>query len=134
MEYKLTFEQYQKGLAEGKFLGLKCGKCDAYTFPPQGVCTECGDRDLEVTEMKGEGTLRSFTVIRVAPEGMKPPYIVALVELDEGPWAIGNLVDTNPDEADMGLMGRRVRLGSQALKPEAAEDEPNPRILSFTLL
>jgi uncharacterized OB-fold protein len=134
MEYPLGFEQYQQGLGKGQFLGLKCDTCGAYTFPPRGVCGDCGGSALEVAEMKGEGTLRSFTVIRVAPEGMKPPYIVALVELDEGPWAIGNLVDMNLDEADMGLMGRRVRLGSQVLKQEASGDEPNPQILSFTLI
>jgi uncharacterized OB-fold protein len=132
MEYKLTFEQYQKGLAEGKFLGLKCGKCDAYTFPPQGVCTECGDQDMEVTEMKGKGTLRNFTVIRVAPEGMKPPYIVAMVELDEGPWATGNLMEMNLEEADMSLIGRKVKLGSRAFKsdPRAEEDS---YVLTFML-
>jgi len=134
MEYPLGFEQYQQGLGKGRFLGLKCDTCDAYTFPPRGVCGDCGSSALKVAEMKGKGTLRSFTVIRVAPEGMKPPYIVALVELEEGPWAIGNLVDINPDEGDMGLMGRRVRLGSQVLKQEAPGDEPNPQVLSFTLI
>jgi uncharacterized OB-fold protein len=84
--------------------------------------------------MKGKGTLRTFTVIRVAPEGMKPPYIVAMVELDEGPWAIGNLVDIAPDEADIGLMGRRVRLGSRLLEQGDTGREPNPHVLSFTLI
>ena len=134
MEYPLGFEQYQQGLEKGRFLGLKCDTCDAYTFPPRGVCGDCGGSALKVAEMKGKGTLRSFTVIRVAPEGMQPPYIVALVELDEGPWAIGNLVDINPDEADMGLMGRRVRLGSQIVKQDIPGDEPNPQVLSFTLI
>ena len=134
MEYPLEFGKYQQGLEKGQFLGLKCDACGAYTFPPRGVCGDCGGSALKVAEMKGKGTLRSFTVIRIAPEGMKPPYIVALVELEEGPWAIGNLVDINLDEADMGLMGRSVRLGSQSLKQEISGDESNPQILSFTLI
>ncbi|MCP4666821.1 MAG: Zn-ribbon domain-containing OB-fold protein, partial [Deltaproteobacteria bacterium] len=130
----LGFEQYQQGLGKGRFLGLKCDACGGYTFPPRGVCGDCGGWALKKAEMKGKGTLRSFTVIRVAPEGMKPPYIVALVELDEGPWAVGNLVDMNLDEADMGLMGRRVRLGSRDVKQEAPGDGPHPQILCFTLI
>ena len=133
MDYTLTFEQYQQGLSNGKFLGLRCENCGTLTFPSQGVCRDCGGKDLKVTEMKGEGTIRTFTVIRVAPEGMKPPYIVAMVELDEGAWAMGNLEDVNPDEADMGLMGRKVKLGSQVVGQDATSGEDR-RVLTFTLL
>jgi len=116
MQYPITFDQYQQGLEEGKFPGLHCNACDAYTFPPQGVCQKCGSQDLEVTEVKGQGTLKTFTVIRVAPEGMTPPYLVGLVELDEGPWAMGNVVGLNPDEATMELIGKRVTFGTQVVK------------------
>lgn len=133
MQYPLTFEQYQEGLREGRFLGLKCQKCNTHIFPSQGTCTSCGSESLEKTELKGSGTVRSFTVIRVAPEGLKPPYIVALVELEEGPWVPGNLLGIKPDEADMGLVGREVKLGSQVYEglPEAEEDM---HVLTFNLV
>lgn len=105
MEYRLTFEQYQKGLNNGKLLGLRCENCGTYNVPPQGICIECGGHNLKVKEMKGEGTIQTFTVVRVPPEGMKPSYIVALVELEEGPWVTGRVVDMSPDKADMGLIG-----------------------------
>jgi uncharacterized OB-fold protein len=133
MDYTLTFEQYQQGLSNGKFLGLRCENCGTLTFPSQGVCRDCGGKDLEVTEMKGEGTIRTFTVIRVAPEGMKPPYIVAMVELDEGAWAMGNLEDMNPEEAGMSLIGRRVKLGSQVVGKDATSGEDR-RVLTFGLI
>jgi uncharacterized OB-fold protein len=133
MEYKLTFQQYQQGLGKGQFLGLKCKNCGAVTFPAQGVCRDCGSDDINVTEMKGEGTIRTFTVIRVAPEGMKPPYVVALVELDEGACAMGNLVDTNPEEADMSLIGRKVKLGNRAVKGDEASAE-DLYVLTFRLI
>ena len=132
MEYRLTFEHYQKGLESGKFLGLKCGDCGTYAFPPQGICKNCAGENLKVAEIKGDGTLRSFTVIRVAPEGMKPPYIVALVELKEGAWTIGNLVDINPDEAEVDLIGRKVKLGSRSVK-QGVDSEEDLRVLTFTL-
>jgi uncharacterized OB-fold protein len=133
MDYTLTFEQYQQGLSKGKFLGLRCENCGTVTFPSLGVCRDCGGKDLEVTEMKGEGVIRTFTVVRVAPEGMKPPYVVAMVELDEGAWTMGNLVDMNPDEADMALIGRKVRLGSQVVKSDP-KSEQDLHVLTFTLL
>jgi uncharacterized OB-fold protein len=132
MEYKLTYEQYQQGLEQGKLLGLKCKRCDAVTFPPMAVCRECSGTDCEVTQLKGEGTLRTFTVVRVAPEGMKPPYVVAMAELDEGPWVMGNLIGTNPNEADMSLMGQRVRLGTRVVAGDtyAAGDS---RVITFEI-
>lgn len=133
MEYKLTYEKFQQGLHSGKFLGLHCENCGAYSFPPQGVCRNCGGYNLKETEIKGEGTLRTFTVIRVAPEGIKPPYIVAMVELDEGAWCTGRVSDIDPDEADMALIGKRVRLGRQPME-RAADQEEALHVLTFTVI
>ncbi|MBW1783318.1 MAG: Zn-ribbon domain-containing OB-fold protein [Deltaproteobacteria bacterium] len=132
MEYKLTFDQYQQGLEQGKFLGVSCKSCNAVIFPPGAVCRDCGSTDLEPIELSGDGTLRTFTVIRVAPEGKKPPYVVAMAELDEGPWAFGNLVDTNPETADMALIGKRVRLGSHIVKGDTYSTD-DIRVLTFAL-
>ena len=132
MEYKLTFEQYQQGLAQDKFLGLQCNTCQAVTFPPLAMCRNCSGTDLKVTEIKGVGTLRTFTVIRVAPQGKKPPYVVAMVELDEGAWVIGNLVDINPEESSMDLIGKRVALGTQRVKDDV-NPELDRQLLTFKL-
>ena len=70
MDYKLTYYQYQQGLEKGKFLGLKCNGCDAVTFPPRALCRECNGSDMNITGIEGHGTLRTFTVIRVAPAPM----------------------------------------------------------------
>ena len=82
--------------------------------------------------MNGEGTIRSYTAIRVAPEGMKPHYIVAMVELDEGPWVTGNLLVQESEETNMRLIGRRVRLGSRPYQVEPKPDE-NMHVLTFHL-
>ena len=132
MDYKLTFDQYQQGLEKGKFLGLKCNGCKAVTFPPMAVCRGCNGTDLEITEMAGRGTLRTFTVIRVAPEGMHPPYVVAMAETDEGAWVMGNIVDINPDDADMGLIGKRVKFGSHIVKGDIYSTGDS-RVITFTL-
>ena len=133
MQYPLTFERYQEGLRNGKFLGLKCQNCSTYTFPAQMVCSSCGRSEMDVSEMKGEGTIRSFTVVRVAPEGLEPHYIVAMVELDEGPWATGNLFVQEPGEMNMSLIGRKVRLGSQPYRATSGSEE-EARVLAFSLI
>ena len=132
MEYSLTFEKYQQGLREGKFLGLQCEACEQYTFPPQGVCGHCGGHKLQVAEMSDKGEIRTFTVVRVPPEGMKAPYIVAMVELENGTWAMGRLSNMDPDEADLNLIGRKVKLGSEPFELNAPEEAYH--VLTFKVL
>ena len=115
MEYKLTAKMFAEALKYSKLLGLKCNKCGAYTVPPKKVCMECTSEDLEVFELSGKGQIQTFTVIRVPPEGFEAPYIVGMAELDEGPWIMGNIVDVDPDEATMDLIGMRVKLGHKVL-------------------
>jgi len=48
----------------------------------------------------------------VASEGREDevPYVIVLVELDEGPWIMGNLTGTDPAAADVALIGKKVRM------------------------
>lgn len=131
MEARLTFDAYQRGLEDGKLLGLKCSQCHAVTFPPMAVCRSCQSRELEITELAGLGVLRTFTVVRVAPAGKTPPYVVALAETQEGAWALGNLEGIDPDEAGPDLIGRRVRLGSRRDEGDAYTGPC--RVLTFAL-
>ena len=113
IEYKLTYREYAEALKGGKLLGLKCNKCGAYTAPPKKVCMQCASEDLDIVELSGTGTIRTFTVIRVAPEGFEAPYIVGEAELDEGPWLMGNIVDVDIEQANLSLIGKRVKVGSK---------------------
>ncbi len=113
MEYKLTFNNYNEALKENKLLGLKCKECGAITVPPMMVCRQCASPDLEIIELKGRGKIQTFATVNVAPEGREDevPYIIVLVELDEGPWLMGNLTGVDPDKATMELIGKRVKMG-----------------------
>ena len=112
-EYKLTFKEYNEALKKNKLLGLKCKKCATITVPPKMVCRKCASPDLEVVEVKDKGKIRTFTTVYVGAEGREGecPYIIVLVELDEGPWIMGNLIDIDPNQATMELIGRRVKMG-----------------------
>ncbi len=133
MEYRVTYQQYQQGLEQGEFVGLKCNECGAVTFPPLGVCRKCSGTNLEQTQMSGMGIVKTFTVIRVPPEGMKAPYVVAMVKLDEGPYVTGNLVGIDPDKTDMDIIDKRVKLGSQVIDGNAGP-ENKQRVLTFELV
>ncbi len=113
MEYKLPFKQYNEALKKDKLLGLKCQDCGAITVPPKMVCRSCTSQNLEIIELKGNGKIQTFTTIFVAAEGRENelPYTVVLVELDEGPWIMGNLIDIDPSTATMELIDKRVKMG-----------------------
>jgi uncharacterized OB-fold protein len=63
---------------------------------------------------------------------VEAPYTIVMVELDEGPWIAGNLVGIDPAEADMSLIGRRVRLGHKVFPGDrySAGDAARP-LFSF---
>ncbi|MBA7675467.1 hypothetical protein ES703_83702 [subsurface metagenome] len=113
MEHKLTFNDYNEALKENKLLGLKCKECGTITVPPKMVCRQCASPDMEIIELKGRGKIQTFTPVFVAAEGREDevPYIIVLVELDEGAWIMGNLTGVDPKEATMELIGKRVKMG-----------------------
>ncbi len=113
MEYKLTYKEYSEALKQNKLLGLKCKSCGIVTVPPKMVCRSCAGPELEVLELKGTGRIQTFTICNVAPEGREDevPYIIMLVELDEGPWIMGNLIGVDTEKATMEtVMGKGVRM------------------------
>ena len=113
MEYKLAFKEYNEALKRDKLLGLKCKECGTINVPPKMVCGQCTSLNMEVVELSGQGNIQTFTTVFVAPEGREAeaPYTIVMVELDEGPWIMGNLTGIEPDKVTMELIGRRVKLG-----------------------
>jgi uncharacterized OB-fold protein len=112
MEHKLTFKDYNAALMQNRLIGLKCGGCGAVTIQPRLTCRDCGSPNMGVIDLNGTGIIQSFTVVNVAPEGRQTeaPYIVVLVELNEGPWIMGNLCGIAPADATMDVMEKRVTM------------------------
>ncbi|MDD4775379.1 MAG: Zn-ribbon domain-containing OB-fold protein [Syntrophomonas sp.] len=113
MEYKLTWQEYNKALKKDRLMGLRCEDCGKFTCPPMMVCAECVSTNLKVVQMSGRGKVVSFTTSYIAGEGRENelPYTIVLVELEEGPWIMGNLVGVDPKRVSMDVMGRSVELG-----------------------
>ena len=87
-------------------VGSKCEHCGRYFFPPRLICPSC--RRLGKTRehrFSGKGIIHTFTVIRAAPAGFEiyAPYIMAIVDLEEGARVVSQVVDCRPDEVDIGM-------------------------------
>ncbi|MFY9119856.1 MAG: Zn-ribbon domain-containing OB-fold protein [Syntrophomonadaceae bacterium] len=115
MDYKLPFKEYNRALRKSRLLGLRCNSCGAITCPPKMSCQECTGLDLEVTELSGKGSIVTYTTSFGAPQGRENelPYTIVIVQLDEGPWIMGNLIDMETDKITFDIIGRRVKMGSR---------------------
>ena len=72
------------GLRRHELAILRCGECRRWVHPPQASCPRCLSLDLAPEPVSGRGTVYSFTVAnREFAPGIKPPYVVALVDLEE---------------------------------------------------
>jgi uncharacterized OB-fold protein len=78
----------------------RCGKCADYIFYPRSLCPHCGGAELAWIEASGRGTVYSFTIAR-RPTMIgfqdEVPYVIAIVELDEGPRMTTNIVGCDPE-------------------------------------
>jgi uncharacterized OB-fold protein len=115
MEQKLYFKDYNEALKQNKLLGLKCRACGAITIPPKMACRQCASPDMEIVEVKSNGKIRTFTTVFVGAEGRESevPYIIVMVELEEGPWLMGNLEGIDPKQASMEIIGKKVKMGNK---------------------
>jgi len=118
MKDQLLFKRYQQGLENGELLSPYCEKCRTFSFHSSVFCSSCGSKDLIIKKSKTTGVIQTFTVIRVAAEGMKTPFIVAMVRTDSNIHVMGNLEGIDPETASMELIGKPVKLAGKKTAPD----------------
>jgi uncharacterized OB-fold protein len=84
---------FWEAAARREFVVQRCQTCGRHQFYPRPYCLACQSDGVVWVAAKGHGTVYSMTTVHlaVAPE-LTPPYIVAIVELDEGPRVMTNIV------------------------------------------
>jgi uncharacterized protein len=104
----ITQRRFFEKAGEGQLTAVRCGHCGTLAVPPKEFCPSCGQRRWEPSTLSGEGTIASYTIIRVAPRGhaSEVPYAIAAVELAEGVSMLGRVVDVPLERLAVGL---RVR-------------------------
>ena len=84
----------------------RCRTCRTFRHPPRALCPACLSSDVEWVRASGRGTVYSFTVTyqNQAPGFRESlPYVLAVVELEEGPRMMTNVVGCAPDQVRIGM-------------------------------
>ncbi len=99
---------FWEGCLDGRLLVQRCSSCSRCFFIPSAFCPHCLGTDYQWIESSGQGHIVTCTVVwRPPTPAFDPPYIVAVVHLEEGYDMFTNIVDVDP-EAD--LIGAAVRV------------------------
>jgi uncharacterized OB-fold protein len=102
-------------------LGVKCVNCNTNYFPKRPVCPKCRRKGkLEELSYNGSGKVYSFTEISSPPKGFEDqvPYVLAIIELDEGAKVTGQIVDITSKDLKIGDRVERVFRVIQKDDPE----------------
>jgi uncharacterized protein len=94
-------QAYWDGLRDRKLLMPRCDACGKYWFPPSLLCPHCNATNWTWTPTSGRGRIFSYVVYhRVYHPGFadEVPYAVAVIELDEGPRMVSNVIGIAPDK------------------------------------
>lgn len=81
----------------------RCAECGEYQFPPRSVCKECLAASPDWVEAAGRGTVFTYSVQHRYAPGFagQSPYVVAMIELSEGPRLLSRVVGS--DDIHIGM-------------------------------
>jgi uncharacterized OB-fold protein len=91
---------------EGRFLIVRCHTCGAAHHYPRPFCPSCWSDDVAWEDASGRATLYTWSTVyvnEVPPFSERLPYVAAVVDLEEGPRVMTNIVDCEPSELAIGM-------------------------------
>lgn len=94
------------GGQRGELLISRCHDCGHFFHPPGPACFRCRSRDVAPEPVSGRATVAAFTINRQNwIPGFEPPYVVAMVELEDEPDVrlISNVVGVPVDDVYVGM-------------------------------
>jgi len=97
---------YWEALVRHELYFQRCAECATNIFPPRALCPACLSSATTWVRASGRGTVYSFTVTHQnqAPGFRESlPYVLAVVQLDEGPRMMTNIVGCAPDAVQIGM-------------------------------
>ena len=95
---------YWEGLALGELRIQRCNSCSKAVFYPRAICPHCFSDQLTWTVASGKGTIYSYTVAHQAFGSFAAdvPFVVALIELEEGVRMMSRLLDAPRERVTVG--------------------------------
>ena len=112
-----TSSHFWQSAANGRLVLQRCTSCGTHQFYPRALCTSCAG-STEWVEASGRGVLHTYTIIRqnrAEAFATLSPYVVGIVELEEGVRMMTNVVGCELDQLRIGMPLEVVLL-------EAADD------------
>ena len=110
-----------------QLVAQRCNGCGAFRFPARELCAHCLSRDASWVPVSGRGTVFSVVVMHQAYHpgfAAEVPYAVVVVELDEGPRLISNVVGVEPHAITIGMP---VEVVFENVSPEVTLPKFRPR-------
>jgi uncharacterized OB-fold protein len=108
---------YWEGAKAGELRLQRCDDCRHTYFPPRPFCPACASRQVSVFRASGRGRLFSYVINHRPAPGFTAPYAIAVVELDEGPRLMTNIVDC-PQTPEALVLDMPVEVAFQKLDEE----------------
>jgi len=93
-------QPYWDGLKENKLMLPKCDDCGKPFFYPRVLCPNCHSRNISWMQASGRGKLYSFQIAHRSLNRtfkVELPCVMAMIELEEGPRVLSNLINIEPD-------------------------------------
>lgn len=96
--WRLRFQRY-------KLQGTQCESCADLQFPPVLICPKCKSQDLKSFNLLGRGVVYSFSTVYTPLAQFEDvaPYVVALIDLEEGPRITAQLTDVSSNDVEIGM-------------------------------
>jgi len=99
-------ETYWNACRQHELLIQCCSECGTHQFYPRIFCTSCSSRAVEWVPAEGRGKVMTWTVVRRAVSAAYAddvPYVIALIELHEGPVMMSKLSGCTPESVYTGM-------------------------------
>jgi uncharacterized protein len=101
---------YWNAARQHRLVLRECKTCGRKHFMPRHLCPHCWSDNLEWVQSEGGGTVHTFSIVHRAPSPMfaaNLPYVIAMIDLDDGPRMFANVVGADALEV---AIGDRVKL------------------------
>lgn len=88
-------QDFWDGAQRGELRLQRCNVCAATYFPPRPFCPSCSSRNVASFTASGKAKLSTYNINHRPAPGFEAeaPYAIAVVELDEGPRMMTNIVN-----------------------------------------
>ena len=105
VDVNIETKPFWDATADGRLLLPTCDDCHSLIWYPRGYCPECSSMNVSWVQASGRGTVYSFSITRNGAGAWKPvgPYVIAYVELEEGPRVLTNIVGCAVDDVAIGM-------------------------------